>query len=326
VDLNQRLRRLETGAALVTASPRALQSWLGLPAELANHPDLDGLVAAVGLQGADLALDGMLRFRSPVVASASARRDGAAGEALLASAGGSADVLALLDNPAALLDATSEDPQAQWLGPLLTGQLKTLASPALEAISTANDGPMLWEQQADGWLLGTRAGHPGSEAVDAVLRKRGLASSSLEAEREPLTVWTRLQRKRSHGQESLQAELAVALAKETGQEWWGSSLDVLQQRRDERALQPRIQQLKALADRDSPLPQQLAMAADVSREQLGGWRPWALVQTVAGGSLLEPVKGLALAMGPEPSPDNSASRDQAAGHDTLRLRALLHFA
>ena len=104
-----------------------------------------------------------------------------------------------------------------------------------------------------------------------------------------------------------------------------SSLDVLQQRRDERALQPRIQQLKALADRDSPLPQQLAMAADVSREQLGGWRPWALVQTVAGGSLLEPVKGLALAMGPEPSPDNSASRDQAAGHDTLRLRALLHF-
>ena len=324
-DLNQRLHRLNTGAALVTASPRALQTWLGLPAELANHPDLEGLVAALDLQGSDLALDGMLRFRSPVVASAWARRDGAPGEALLASAGGSADVLALLDNPGMLLDAASEDPQARWLGPLLTGQLKRFASPALEAISSSNDGPMLWEQQADGWLLGTRAGHPGAEAVDAVLRDRGLASSSLEADRGPLTVWTRLQRKRSHGQESLQAELAVALAKEPGQEWWGSSLDVLQQRRDERALQPRMQQLKALTDRDPPLAQQLALAADVSREQLGGWRPWALVQTVAGGSLLEPVKGLALAMGPEPSSDNSVSRDQATGHDTLRLRALLQF-
>ena len=322
-DLKQRVRSLETGAALVTASPRALQTWLGLPEDLATHPDLDGLVAALGLQGTDLALDGMLRFRSPVVATGSARRDRAAAEALLASAGGSADVLALLENPGALLDAESEDPQAQWLGPLLSRQLKAVASPALEAISTANDGPMLWEQQADGWLLGTRAGHPGSEAVDAVLRERGLASSSLEADRGPLTVWTRLQRKRSHGQESLQAELAVALAKEAGQDWWGSSLDALQQRSDERALQPRLQQLKALVDRSAPLPQQLALAADVSRDQLGGWRPWALVQTVAGRSLLDPVQGLALSMGPEPSTDNTAGRDQAVGHDTLRLRALL---
>ena len=324
-DLNKRLRRLDTGAALVTASPRALQAWLGLPAELANHPDLEGMVAALGLQGSDVSLDGMLRFRSPVVTSGPARHDSGAGDALLASAGGSADVLALLDNPGALLDAGSEDPQAQWLGPLLTRQLNALASPALEAISSANDGPMVWERQADGWLLGTRAGYPGLDVVDAVLRERGLASSSLEADRGPLTVWTRLQRRRSHGQESLQAELAVALAKEPGQDWWGSSLDVLDQRRDQRALQPRIQQLTALADRDAPLPQQLALAADVSRQQLGGWRPWALVQAVAGRSLLEPVKGLALAMGPEESTDNTLSRDQAAGNHTLRLRALLHF-
>ena len=324
-DLNRRLRRLDSGAALVTASPRALQTWLGLPAELANHPDLDGLVAAVGLQGSDLVLDGMLRFRSPVVASGSARRDSSADEALLASAGGSADVLAVLDNPAALLDPGSEDPQAEWLGPLLTRQMTALASPALEAISTANHGPMLWERQSDGWLLGTRAGQPGSEAVDAVLQERGLASSSLESDRGPLTVWTRLRRKRSRGQESLQAELAVALAREAGQEWWGSSLNALQQRRDERALQPRLEQLKALADRDARLPQQLALAADVSRERLGGWRPWTLVQTVAGRSLLEPVKGLALAMGPEVSTDSRPSGDQAARSDTLRLRGLLQF-
>ena len=50
-------------------------------------------------------------------------------------------------------------------------------------------------------------------------------ASSLEADRGPLTVWTKLQRKRSHGTDSLQAQLAVALAKDGNQEWWGGSLD-----------------------------------------------------------------------------------------------------
>ena len=324
-DLQRRLTELGDGVALVTASPQALGSWLGMPAELANHSDLDGLVASLGVQGADLAVDGMLRFRSPVVAAEASSTDAAAArEALLEFAGGSADALALLTNPSALLEVANDDPQAQWLGPLLRGQLQALASPALDAISARNDGPMLWEQQPQGWLVGTEAGRPGFDAVDAALSAEGLAASSLDAERGQLTVWTRLQRKRSHGQESLQAELAVALAREGRQEWWGESLDTVQQRRDDKPLQQRLQQLKALEDQQLPLPQQLALAAPLSREQLQRWRPWTLVQTVAGRSLLDQVQGLAVAVGPDPTDDTALFADQAGGGNTLRLRALLN--
>ena len=326
-DLQRRLNQLGDGVALITASPQALGTWLGMPKEVVNHPDLEGLVAALGFQGPDLSVDGMLRFRAPVVKAARPAGLAAAPEALLGSAGGNADALALLSNPGALLETSSQDPQSQWIGPVLSAQLKALAAPALDAIATRTDGPLLWEQQPQGWLLATRAGHPATDQVDAALREQGLVGSALNADRDPLTVWTRLQRQRSHGSESLQAQLAVALAKDGAQEWWGQSLDALQQRRDEKAIQPRLQQLKALADGENALPQQLALAASLSRDQLQRWRPWTLVQTVAGRSLLQPVQGLAVAVGPAPSSglssDNALGRDQAGASDTLRLRALL---
>ncbi|MGC6482105.1 MAG: DUF3352 domain-containing protein [Synechococcus sp.] len=321
-DLNRRLSQLGDGVAVVTAAPQALHTWLGLPAALVDHPDVDGLVAALGLHGSDLRVDGMLRFRAPVVIAGPA--GDAADDTVLSTAGGDAQALALLTRPSQLLAANSQDPQAQWLGPVLTAQLKALAAPALDAIVTRTDGPLVWEQQLQGWLLGTQAGHPGAEVVGRALQQQGLAASSLEAERGPLTVWTKLQRQRKHGSDVLQAQLAVALAQEDHQEWWGGSLDALQQRRDAKALQPRLQQLTALADREMPWQHQLALAAPLSREQLKGWRPWAFVQTVAGRSLLDPVQGLALAVGPASPTDNAAGRDQAGHSDTLRWRVLLN--
>lgn len=323
IDLKRRIATLGDGVALVTASPSALNTWLGLPDEVAKRPDLEGLVASLGFQGADVNVNGMLRFRAPVVGAAHSV-GASSGSSLLASAGGQADVLAVLNNPAALLNHESEDPQSQWLAPVLTSQLGSLAAPALDAITTRTDGPLVWAQQPQGWLLGTQAGHPGSDVVDAELSLQGLVSSELDSDRGPLTVWTRLQRKRNHGSDSLQAQLAVALAKDGAQAWWGESLDALQQRRDEKALQPRLQQLKQLAGHEDGLTQQLALAAPISRDQLQHWRPWALLQTVAGRSLLDPVQGLALAVGPAPASDSAVSRDQAGRSDTLRLRALLH--
>ncbi|MEB3159467.1 MAG: DUF3352 domain-containing protein [Synechococcus sp.] len=325
-DLQRRVSQLGTGVALITASPQALSTWLGMPADVVRQPDLEGLVAALGFQGANLSVDGMLRFRSPVVkSSGSAAAATASGrESLLSSAGGNAEALAVLTNPASLLAPASEDPQAQWLGPVLSAQLKALSAPGLDAITTHADGPLLWAQLKEGWLLGTQSGHPGAEAVDEVLKGQGLVASSLEAERGPLKVWTKLQRKRSHGSDSLQAQLAVALAKDGSQEWWGESLDALQQRRDDKALQPRLQQLKALDDGEAPLPQQLALAAPLSRDQLQRWRPWTLVQTVAGRSLLDPVQGLAVGVGPASASDNAPGREQAGSSDSLRLRVLLN--
>lgn len=317
-DLERRMAQLGDGVALVTASPRALSTWLGLPASLAEHPDLEGLVAALGVRGPSLTVDGMLRFRSPVLPQSRSE-----GHSLLAGAGGDADVLAALSNPAALLDASEQDPLADWLRPVLRAALDALDAPALDALTQQTDGPLLWEQQPQGWLLATRSDRPGPDPVDAALQTQGLVRSSLDGDRGPLTVWTRLQRQRSRGTDGLQAQLAVALARDSGADWWGETLDALQRRRDGQAAQPRLHQLEDLNAGEPALAQQLALAAVSSRAQLQRWRPWTLIQTVAGQSLMGPVQGLALGVGPAPSSDIPTDPEQAGASDTLRLRALL---
>ena len=58
---------------------------------------------------------------------------------------------------------------------------------------------------------------------------------------------------------------------------------------------------------------QIVLAAEPGRLQLKHWRPWTLIQTVAGRSLQPSVQGLAMAVGP----------DQEESSSGLRLRARL---
>ena len=84
--------------------------------------------------------------------------------------------------------------------------------------------------------------------------------------------------------------------------------------------QPCHQQLHQLqSESEPPLSHQLALAADSSRRQLVRWRPWELVQGVAGRSLLPAVKGLAVSAGA----DLNATSVQDERVSSLRLRARL---
>jgi len=322
-ELQRQVRQLGQGVALLTASPDALENWFGMPPVLTQRQDLEGLVAALVPERTDLRLDALLRFREPVVERSSA---GAPATTLLKGAGGSAAALALLETPSHLLETGTSDPLVQWLGPLLQGRLDRMVSPALTAVAGLDDGPLLWEQLDEGWLLGTRTDHPSDADLDGVLADQGLVRSALPGESGPLTVWTRLQRQRSHGQESLGAELVVAEDRDGDLTWWGNTLQVLQQRREGKALEPRLAQLQALAA-DGAGVQQLALGDRLSREQLQEWRPWTLIQTVAGRSLLPAVRGIVMAISAEQpvSADSPASANQAGASDTLRLRARLSF-
>ena len=312
------LKQLGRGAALLTADPVAMAKWLGMPSSISDHDDLVGLVAALEPKGTALNLDAVLRFRQPLE---SVGNGVALSQSLMRSAGGSASALALLSDPAGLLSPQSEDPIAQWLAPVLEETLQTLGDEGASAVVGLDAGPLLWEQGKEGWLLGTSSDQPGLEAVDADLQAKGLVRSALPSDGSVLEVWTRLARQRQRGEASLQAQLAVALERESGQDWWGQTLDALTTRQDHSAIKPRLDQLRALQDEgEAPLAQQLALATEPSRAQLQKWRPWSLIQSVAGRPLLPAVQELAMAAGP----DQEEGVGQA-GSNRLRLRAQLRF-
>lgn len=312
------LKQLGRGAALLTADPAAMATWLGMPSSISDRDDLVGLVAALDPKGTALNLDAVLRFRQPL---GSAGNGITLSHSLMRSAGGSASALAVLSDPAALLSPQSEAPVAQWLAPVLQETLQTLGAEGASAVVGLDAGPLLWEQGEEGWLLGTSSDQPGLEAVDADLQAKGLVRSALPSDGSALEVWTRLARQRQRGEASLQAQLAVALERESGQDWWGQTLDALTMRQDHAALEPRLDQLRALQDEGAaPLAQQLALATEPSRAQLQKWRPWSLIQSVAGQPLLPAVQELALAAGP----DQEEGAGQA-GSNRLRLRAQLRF-
>ena len=312
------LKQLGRGAALLTADPAAMATWLGMPSPISDHDDLVGLVAALEPKGTALNLDAVLRFRQPL---GSVGNGVTLSQSLMRSAGGSASALALLSDPAGLLSPQSEDPVAQWLAPVLQETLQTLGDEGASAVVGLDKGPLLWEQGEEGWLLGTSSDQPGLEAVDADLQAKGLVRSALPSDGSALEVWTRLARQRQRGEASLQAQLAVALERESGQDWWGQTLDALTTRQDHSAIEPRLDQLLALQDEGAPpLAQQLALGTELSRAQLQKWRPWSLIQSVAGRTLLPAVRELAVAAGP----DQEEGVGQA-GSNRLRLRAQLRF-
>ena len=312
------LKQLGRGAALLTADPAAMATWLGIPSSISDRDDFVGLVAALEPKGTALNLDAVLRFRQPL---GSAGNGVTLSQSLMRSAGGSASALAVLSDPAALLSPQSEDPVAQWLAPVLQETLQTLGAEAASAVVGLDAGPLLWEQGEEGWLLGTSSDQPGLEAVDADLQAKGLVRSALPSDDSVLEVWTRLARQQQRGEASLQAQLAVALERESGQDWWGQTLDALTTRQDYSALEPRLDQLQALQDEGAaPLAQQLALATEPSRAQLQKWRPWSLIQSVAGRPLLPAVQELAVAAGLDQ--EEGAGQE---GSNRLRLRAQLRF-
>ena len=311
------LKRFGRGAAVLIAKPGAMDRWLGVPSAITDRGDLQGLVAALTPQGPDLALDAVVHFREPTIPSATQLIDS---DVLLRDAGGDAETVALLTNPSALLAADADEPLAQWIAPLLRQSIESVSTGAAAAVVGLDEGPMLWQQGPQGWVLGTRPNRPDPEMVDGRLQELGLTRSALDSDGQSLQVWTRLARQRRRGEESLQAELAVALERHTGVNWWAETLDGLRRRGESGDQIQRLQQLQKLRFEDqSPLAHQLAMAAAPSRSYLGQWRPWELVQGVAGRSLLPAVQGLAVAGGA----DQTAASVQDERVSSLRLRARL---
>ena len=222
--------------------------------------------------------------------------------------------LALLSQPARWLEASDPDPWAQLIGPLLRRALDRLPASLPALVAAADQGPLLWAQSGDGWLLGTTAQQPAVEAVDTALAAQGYSSSPLQSRGLTLQAWTKLQSKPVKGNpDELQAQLAGARSLQASWAWWGQGLSVLNQQDEGR--HPPVERLEQLESLGTPkAPVQWAMDGPTAQQLLATWQPWRLVSTLSSSGLTALVDGAALSLESE----DSSSR-------ALRLRGQLQF-
>ncbi|WP_216903938.1 DUF3352 domain-containing protein [Synechococcus sp. CCY 9618] len=291
------LRRLGSGAALLQAGPAALERWLGLPLPVGADQRPGDLLVALRPEGRGLRLNGLLGLPPetvlPVVGA-----DAGLGRELLEGLRGPAASLALVQDPAAVATIPLLQP---LLSRMVGGDGSAGPLPALVRASAA--GPLLAASTGEQWLLGTAADRPDAAVVEAALADQGLIAAPLEVDGHPLRVWTRLQAgsgRRDGKPEQLQAPLAGWRWQRDDQAWWGESLGQLERfdgplRKGGRRPQ---EQLEALAGPDATL--QWALEGPRARSLLAAWQPWQRLTALAGGSLSDPVEGLALALKGEP--------------------------
>ena len=279
--LQQAVARLDRGVALLTARPEAMQTWLGLPlaassAGGASQPLVE-LVAALRPSGTALDVDALAQLRAPLP-----RRSLGSGDQLLHALQQPARSLALLSGPSDLLadlqaapepalaaadqqepapveaDQTESaeetrpvsqaaDPWRTLLGPLLHQVIGQASGPLPALVAAADQGPLLWADLPEGWLLGTSEANPPLEVLQQQLAQQGFSVSPLQSRGQTLQVWTRLRSRPVKGNpDQLQAELAGARATEGLWAWWGQGLAVLhQQHESHQPPQARLEQLEA---------------------------------------------------------------------------------
>jgi hypothetical protein len=262
-------------------------------------------VAALTPAGHGLQLDAITQLREPLPALASAV------PSPLQQLQVPAASLALISDPAQLLSAEPNSWSA-LVGPLLQRALASLNGPLPPLVAAADQGPLLWAQQREGWLLGTPLQQPPLEAIQDSLAGEGYSGSPLQSRGLNLQAWTRLESKPVKGNpDQLQAQLAGARAVLNGWAWWGQGLAVLNQQSEaHHPPQQRLEQLDALATPKAPF--QWSMDGATAQDLLAGWRPWRLVTSLSSTSLTPLVEGAALSL------DADASNNRA-----LRLRAQL---
>ncbi|QEY32866.1 DUF3352 domain-containing protein [Synechococcus sp. RSCCF101] len=338
-DLGAAVERLGSGVGLLTARGGGLDRWLAVPSTLSDRGPQASLVAAIQPQDRTLAARVLLPWPaqpspalSPSPSAAPATKPAATmvtSAELLERAGRGFDALALIDQPAALLQATAAgdpdgrpgvpSPWVQGLGPILRGVLDREAGPLLQRLARADAGPLLLAWRQDGWLVGTDRDQPPLAELSERLRLDGLAESPLVLDEVPLRIWSRLAAApgRSGRLGELDASLVGArLEGEGRQAWWSNRLELLRDHRLQPSQPgPEVRRLQALDAERAPVA--LTLANPVATSLLSRWLPWTLLQGLAAQPLAPVVEGLDLVL--EPLEPDAAERPLAELQARLRF-------
>ncbi|WP_255476158.1 DUF3352 domain-containing protein [Synechococcus sp. BSF8S] len=287
--------RLEGGVALLTARPQAFSDWLGLPSTLASADGVGDLVAALVPDGRGLQLQALLSSRLPLP-----RLQLDPIPDLLGELRGPVASLALLQDPASLLedsgDPASADLWSSLLAPQLRRTLADLRGPLPSLVAAADHGPLLGLRRRQGWMLATAATALDTDGLRPALNAQGYSPAPLKRDGQTLQVWSRLEARPGKGDpDRLQATVAGVRFDQDQTAWWGDGLAALDdQLQGRQAPKERIQQLQTLGTREAPL--QVALAAEPAQDLLAPWPPWQLLSNLVGRPLVGGIDGLAFSL------------------------------
>ncbi len=295
--LNETFNSFGDGIALITASPKALSYFFELPEELINRTDFDNLIATLQLEGPEILLKGALRFKEPIHESIHNPGDNLS---LLAQTGGAADLVALIESPADLLNEDNFEPTAQLIRPMLKTNLQNDSNATATMIAKLDQGQLAILKEPSGWILITENNNTPIQKMNEFFQKQGLNQSEVIYNDRNLRVWSKLTTNKSkNGDEDINLSIGSILSEDSLYNIWAGTLSALQEQSEQSDLNRTLKEIKEL-DNDLYEPiYRIILSESQAQEEISDWKPWTLIQTLSGHSLQAHIKGLNIGLGPD---------------------------
>ena len=288
-NLNNYIKKLGPGVAILQASPSAMATWFGFPKNLTDIQGINGLVAGLATQESDISLKGMIVFNHPIDEELN---ETPIDLALLNNIEGPEKSIALLNEPSHLLNPIKESPLSKFLGPMIQARFTKLKSSAALTIAQKTNGPFLWLEEPNGWVIRTERENPEISTIDQALSNQNFTKSILSYEEDDLQFWSNFIIEENNSNQKITTKIAVLLSKYSDKNWWGENFSSLKEG------QRTTQELTPISFSDKKITQEmLALGENQTKALLKNWLPWSLLKTLSGDSIGESTRGLSISIG-----------------------------
>ena len=291
--LGNSIKNLTPGLALITVSPKILESLFEIPPKFSQRTDLNGLVATVKLNKEDITLSGVFDFENLPEERISLEP---LNPILINPSNGQEEAIAIINSPSKIIASINRDPIAQLIGPRFIKEIKKANHSSIMTIAGHDENSLIWLQEPAGWVLGTPKDNPSISLVAEALKNQ--SRSDVIVNDQTYKVWSKIITKRIKGNDALDTELGAILLQDAETNWWGETLAALQQQQ-EKIISPK----PLLLARPSPNNNvqdalQLSLNKNQANTELSNWQPWRLMQSLTGHSYESLVQGVALRVEP----------------------------
>ncbi len=296
LDFRDLIGGFEKGNALLTASPKGLNYFLGFPKEFTEMKDLQGLYADLRIEGKDILLDSILPFDDQEFSYENSYLDI---HSIVNMSVDEADAYAEINPTSDLMSNIKEVSILQLAFPFLSAIWGVGNGTSLDHIYFGENGPLVLLRQAKGWVLGIKKPSSLLPIVNNSLTAKGFVESDLEFDPYPLKIWTKFGLQDHDSELSLDTDLAVALDDDLEMQWWGQTISALATRKKFKSFNQRLENIQGMQNsEDNSFIEMIVLGSELSQETLQKWRPWSLMQVLAGSSFNSAVKGLVVVVGP----------------------------
>ncbi len=288
--------QLGNGIALVKVSKSIFNQWIGLPVDFSQRDDIGDLIAGIKVADSDLIIEAYIPSETIPQQPENQLRDISG---LLNASGGPAESVGLIGLSSQLLDEKHQLPLGELIRPILNELLIKEHPLFLRQLMNSVHGPLIWLKEPYGWVMGAYAPELNTSEINFLLNEQGWTQSEVNSDDHGFKIWTRFMIEQNEGNNYLDTQLAVALEEGDQFFWIGETLASLQQRKELKKGAIHWKELqKASQSGENSFDTLISLGPKLSIQNLYHWRPWVLMQALAGSSFSSSVQGLEIAIGP----------------------------